>query len=94
MSHLIRRKAVSTGSIPSIRFLSTTAPRGPGPHPTLPSNFVQITEVGARDGLQSEPAAIPVATKLELIQKLAGTGLSRIEAGSFVSPKWVPQVYR
>jgi hydroxymethylglutaryl-CoA lyase len=49
-------------------------------------------EVGPRDGLQNEKRAIPPATKVELINKLANAGLTRIEAGSFVSPKWVPQV--
>lgn len=49
-------------------------------------------EVGPRDGLQNEKKAIPPATKVELINKLANAGLTRIEAGSFVSPKWIPQV--
>ena len=49
-------------------------------------------EVGPRDGLQNEKKAIPPATKIELINRLANAGLTRIEAGSFVSPKWVPQV--
>ena len=49
-------------------------------------------EVGPRDGLQNEKASIPWATKAELVRRLAGTGLRTIEAGSFVSPKWVPQV--
>jgi hydroxymethylglutaryl-CoA lyase len=49
-------------------------------------------EVGPRDGLQNEKKAIPPATKIELINRLADAGLTRIETGSFVSPKWVPQV--
>ena len=49
-------------------------------------------EVGPRDGLQNEKKAISPATKIELINRLANAGLTRIEAGSFVSPKWVPQV--
>ena len=53
---------------------------------------VRIVEVGPRDGLQNEKQSIPVATKLQLIERLAQTGLRTIEAGSFVSPKWVPQV--
>lgn len=48
--------------------------------------------MGPRDGLQNEKLAIPLATKIELIERLAKTGLTTIEAGSFVSPKWVPQV--
>jgi len=55
-------------------------------------NYVNIMEVGPRDGLQNEKKAIPPATKIELINRLANAGLTRIEAGSFVSPKWVPQV--
>jgi hydroxymethylglutaryl-CoA lyase len=56
------------------------------------ADFVRIVEVGPRDGLQNEKQAIPLATKIELVQRLARTGLRTIEAGSFVSPKWVPQV--
>ncbi|ETS78991.1 hypothetical protein PFICI_08844 [Pestalotiopsis fici W106-1] len=58
----------------------------------LPDNYVRIVEVGPRDGLQNEKKSITLATKLELIEKLSKTGLSFIEAGSFVSPKWVPQM--
>lgn len=53
---------------------------------------VRIVEVGPRDGLQNEKTAVEVATKVELISQLAAAGLSYIEAGSFVSPKWVPQM--
>lgn len=56
------------------------------------SNFVRIVEVGPRDGLQNEKATIPVQTKVELINRLGQAGLEIIEGGSFVSPKWVPQV--
>jgi hydroxymethylglutaryl-CoA lyase len=56
------------------------------------STKVRIVEVGPRDGLQNEKKTISVDTKLDLIQRLAKTGLRDIEAGSFVSPKWVPQV--
>lgn len=55
-------------------------------------NRVKLIEVGPRDGLQNEKKTIPLETKIELIQRLAKTGLPVIEAGSFVSPKWVPQV--
>ena len=58
------------------------------------TDHVRIVEVGPRDGLQNEKQAIPVATKIELVERLVKTGLSVIEAGSFVSPKWVPQVRR
>lgn len=53
---------------------------------------VKIVEVGARDGLQNEPTPVPVEVKLELIRKLEQAGLPVIEVGSFVSPKWVPQM--
>ena len=56
-------------------------------------NYVRLVEVGARDGLQNEKGSISLATKLELIERLAKTGLTSIEAGAFVSPKWVPQVH-
>jgi hydroxymethylglutaryl-CoA lyase len=53
---------------------------------------VRIVEVGARDGLQNEKTIVPAATKIELIDRLSATGLRTIEATSFVSPKWVPQL--
>ncbi|MGB1912690.1 MAG: hydroxymethylglutaryl-CoA lyase, partial [Porticoccaceae bacterium] len=53
---------------------------------------VKIVEVGPRDGLQNEATSLDVTTKVELIERLAKTGLQVIEAGSFVSPKWVPQM--
>ncbi len=56
------------------------------------SAFVRIHEVGPRDGLQNESAVIPVADKVALIDLLSTSGLRDIEVGSFVSPKWVPQM--
>jgi hydroxymethylglutaryl-CoA lyase len=53
---------------------------------------VKIVEVGPRDGLQNEPQPIPTAAKIELVERLADAGLPVVEAGSFVSPKWVPQM--
>lgn len=53
---------------------------------------VRIVEVGPRDGLQNEKQPVPTATKVELIDRLAGCGLTAIEATAFVSPKWVPQM--
>jgi (R)-citramalyl-CoA lyase len=53
---------------------------------------VQLREVGPRDGLQNEQQVLPVETRLELIRRLAGTGLRRIEAASFVNPARVPQM--
>jgi len=57
----------------------------------MPSS-VRIVEVGARDGLQNEKTIVPAAVKIELINRLSATGLRTIEATSFVSPKWVPQL--
>lgn len=57
----------------------------------LPS-FVKIVEVGPRDGLQNEKATVTTEHKVELIERLAAAGLPSVEAGSFVSPKWVPQM--
>ncbi len=53
---------------------------------------VRIVEVGPRDGLQNEKQIIDTGTKVELIERLVDAGLSYIEAGSFVNPKWVPQM--
>jgi len=53
---------------------------------------VRIVEVGPRDGLQNEKIIVDVNTKVELITQLREAGLTYIEAGSFVSPKWVPQM--
>lgn len=55
-------------------------------------NQVRIVEVGARDGLQNEKQVLPAATKIELIARLNRCGHRSIEATSFVSPKWVPQL--
>ena len=53
---------------------------------------VRLVEVGPRDGLQNEKAIVPTATKVELIDRLSATGLKTVEATSFVSPWWVPQL--
>ncbi|XP_053701147.1 hydroxymethylglutaryl-CoA lyase, mitochondrial [Synchiropus splendidus] len=53
---------------------------------------VKIVEVGPRDGLQNEKTLVPTETKIQLIDLLSESGLSVIEATSFVSPKWVPQM--
>lgn len=54
--------------------------------------MVKIFEVGPRDGLQNEPQIVPLETKIKFIQKLVESGISYVEAGSFVSPKAVPQM--
>ncbi|WP_028920256.1 hydroxymethylglutaryl-CoA lyase [Pseudoxanthomonas suwonensis] len=56
------------------------------------ADFVRIVEVGPRDGLQNEPAMVATTDKIELVDRLSATGLRSIEATSFVSPKWVPQL--
>lgn len=58
---------------------------------TVPSR-VKMVEVGPRDGLQNEARPVPAAIKIQLIEMLADAGLAAIEAGAFVSPKWVPQM--
>ena len=58
---------------------------------SLPSH-VRLVEVGPRDGLQNEAQPISVADKVQLVDALSAAGLSYIEVGSFVSPKWVPQM--
>jgi hydroxymethylglutaryl-CoA lyase len=65
----------------------------PSVHPVdgLPAG-VQIWEVGARDGLQNEPATVPVEVKVEFLDRLADAGLTVLEATSFVHPRWVPQL--
>ncbi|WP_339429399.1 hydroxymethylglutaryl-CoA lyase [Pseudomonas taetrolens] len=58
---------------------------------TLPTH-VRLIEVGPRDGLQNEAMPISVADKVQLVDALTDAGLGYIEVGSFVSPKWVPQM--
>ena len=53
---------------------------------------VKIVEVGPRDGLQNEKESVPAAVKIELVDRLSRAGFPNIEAASFVSPKWVPQM--
>jgi hydroxymethylglutaryl-CoA lyase len=62
------------------------------PPPGFPA-YVKIVEVGPRDGLQNEKEMIPTQTKIKLISRLAAAGLPVIEATSFVSPRWVPQMF-
>jgi len=53
---------------------------------------VRLVEVGPRDGLQNEPGGVPTEARIGLIDRLADAGVRTIESGSFVSPKWVPQM--
>lgn len=56
------------------------------------AEFVEIVEVGPRDGLQNEPRPIPATRKVALVDVLSAAGFRRVEAASFVSPRWVPQM--
>ena len=56
------------------------------------AEFVEIVEVGPRDGLQNEAQPIPTSRKVALVDALSAVGFRRIEAASFVSPRWVPQM--
>ncbi|TXL85815.1 hydroxymethylglutaryl-CoA lyase [Streptomyces sp. IB2014 016-6] len=69
---------------------TNTLPR-PAPQQGMPER-VRIYEVGPRDGLQAEPVRVPTAVKAEFIRRLADAGLTTIEATSFVSPRWIPQL--
>lgn len=77
--------------------LRHAATRFPGPSTArkgiemLPKQ-VRIIEVGPRDGLQNEKETIPAEVKIELVNRLSRAGFANIEAASFVSPKWVPQM--
>jgi hydroxymethylglutaryl-CoA lyase len=65
--------------------------RNTNPH-SKDTTAVRILEVGPRDGLQNIKKIVPTATKVELIRRLFSTGLNAIEATSFISPKWIPQL--
>ncbi len=70
----------------------TTVPLSPTIHTMPLPTRVKIVEVGPRDGLQNEKQLVPTEIKIELIERLADAGVRVIEATSFVSPKWVPQM--
>ncbi|TKR57542.1 hypothetical protein L596_030792 [Steinernema carpocapsae] len=59
---------------------------------SMSKEFFKVNEVGPRDGLQNEKTFIPTELKIELINRLGKCGFSSIEAASFVSPKWIPQL--
>lgn len=71
---------------------NTTRPNGFYQQIPLPNAEVKIVEMGPRDGLQNESISLPLQIKVEFIEKLLESGLKNIEAGSFVSPKWIPQM--
>ena len=84
----LSRRTLQLGSRPPVAFrpiksyATAAAARTP----------INIVEVGPRDGLQNEKGSVPVDVKVELINRLGRAGMQIIEAGSFVSPKWIPQV--
>ncbi len=67
-------------------------PSNTEPQPHDDDRFVEVTEVGTRDGLQIEPVVIPAARKIGLINDMIAAGIGSIEVTSFVSPKAVPQL--
>lgn len=77
----------------SLSFSSSAAVRAISLSPTKPlPEKVKIVEVGPRDGLQNEKTLVPAEVKIRLIDMLSEAGLPVVEATSFVSPKWVPQM--
>lgn len=98
MNRLLARGArvtaqASTSKSPLFRRCLAIAAPEPRPGASDPhAPFVKIVEVSPRDGLQNEKSVVTVDTKVELIRRLQDAGASCIESGSFVSPKWVPQV--
>ncbi|KAK8086765.1 hypothetical protein PG994_001739 [Apiospora phragmitis] len=88
MIQLAARQRVALRA-PSLRCYATASDvKNPRP---ASNNHIRLVEVGPRDGLQNEKKSISRETKTELINRLTKAGLTTIEAGSFVSPKWVPQ---
>lgn len=59
---------------------------------SMPSDPVRLVEVGARDGLQNERRTLPASVRVQLLEQLADAGLRTLEAGAFVSKRWVPQM--
>ncbi|SMR64330.1 unnamed protein product [Zymoseptoria tritici ST99CH_3D1] len=82
----VLRRSTTTpfSSLPTPRAISASSHRSAG--------LLQLLEVGPRDGLQNIAVQVPTPVKIELIQRLADTGIKHIEATSFVSPEWVPQL--
>ncbi|XP_077476828.1 hydroxymethylglutaryl-CoA lyase, mitochondrial isoform X1 [Stigmatopora argus] len=90
---LVNKSVFSSSAMGQHYFLSSSsaAKAGVGVGRPLPKR-VKIVEVGPRDGLQNEKTIVPTVTKINLIDMLSESGLSVVEATSFVSPKWVPQM--
>ncbi|KAI9560410.1 hypothetical protein GHT06_014427 [Daphnia sinensis] len=79
-------------STPTIGTVTVAGASGGSSKTNRNRTSVKIVEVGPRDGLQNEKQVVPTSTKIEFINKLSDAGLKSIEATSFVSPKWVPQM--
>jgi hypothetical protein len=92
-THRPTRKHSTLGHLSHTRatFLPSSINLLPG-RDSYDDDIVKIVEVSPRDGLQNEATMLPPAIRAELVDRLAHLGLTSIEAGSFVSPKWVPQV--
>uniref|UniRef100_A0A3Q3MAV7 hydroxymethylglutaryl-CoA lyase n=1 Tax=Labrus bergylta TaxID=56723 RepID=A0A3Q3MAV7_9LABR len=88
---LVNRGTLSSTMGQQFLAFSSAAKAGARAGQALPEK-VKIVEVGPRDGLQNEKTIVPTETKIHLIDMLSASGLTVIEATSFVSPKWVPQV--
>lgn len=87
--HTVSRAAWTRAAYRSSAFI---APSRRASTVTNTDKFVRIVEVGPRDGLQNESTPISIEDRVSLVNRLGATGLQVIESGSFVSPKWVPQV--
>jgi len=87
---------MSTNAMSPSKMSPNTVPNNKAANSKAPTNAmptkVKIVEVGPRDGLQNEQKLISAEDKIALIEKLASAGINYIESGSFVSPKWVPQM--
>ncbi|KAJ2327892.1 hypothetical protein IWW51_001498, partial [Coemansia sp. RSA 2702] len=91
-SRVLFKASTQRAALQMCGFSTTTAAGKSTVAPSRSSSFVKIVEVGPRDGLQNEKQVIPTNVKVALINRLADAGLSVVEATSFVSPKWVPQM--
>src|ERR1700720_293595 len=81
-SSVLRASRIICSSTPPRTFATASAS----------NNLINIVDVGPRDGLQNEKGLVSVDVKVELVNRLARAGLKNVESGSFVSPKWIPQV--
>src|SRR6185369_400281 len=84
----IRKRRSCAGARPERRMTEPGRPSADAPI----AGDVRVVEVGPRDGLQNEKTQIPAADKIALIDRLSDCGFRTVEATSFVSPKWVPQL--